>query len=82
MMTPVEFAAKVYNHWVPALIWIKPIRWVKRASASRSSGQWQDEDYDVLADGKVVGRIYEGGSVSTSPELLADSPRWSASASR
>jgi hypothetical protein len=23
------------------------------------SGQWPDEDYDVLADGKVVGRIYE-----------------------
>ena len=21
---------------------------------------WQDEDYDVLADGKVVGRIFEG----------------------
>jgi hypothetical protein len=32
---------------------------LKRASASRSSGQWQDEDYDVLADGKVVGRILE-----------------------
>jgi hypothetical protein len=24
---------------------------LKRASASRPSGQWQDEDYDVLADG-------------------------------
>jgi hypothetical protein len=34
---------------------------LKRASASRSSGQWQDEDYDVLADGKVVGRILEEG---------------------
>jgi hypothetical protein len=30
---------------------------LKRASASRPSGQWKDEDYDVLADGKVVGRI-------------------------
>jgi hypothetical protein len=29
-----------------------------RAKFSRPSGQWQDEDYDVLADGKVVGRIY------------------------
>jgi hypothetical protein len=28
-------------------------------AASRSSGQWSDEDYDVLADGKVIGRIYE-----------------------
>jgi hypothetical protein len=42
---------------------------LKRASASRSSGQWQDEDYDVLADGKVVGRIYEDASASTPPEL-------------
>jgi hypothetical protein len=32
---------------------------LKRASASRFSGQWQEEDYDVLADGKAVGRIYE-----------------------
>src|SRR5215468_3783948 len=30
---------------------------LKRASASRSSGQWSDDDYDVLEDGKVVGRI-------------------------
>jgi hypothetical protein len=43
---------------------------LKRASASRSSGQWQDEDYDVLADGKVVGRILEEGSRSGPPELL------------
>src|SRR5438067_797912 len=42
---------------------------LKRASASRSSGQWQDEDFDVLADGKVVGRIYEDASASTPPEL-------------
>jgi hypothetical protein len=42
---------------------------LKRASASRSSGQWQDEDYDVLADGKPVGRIYEDASASTPPEL-------------
>jgi hypothetical protein len=42
---------------------------LKRAPASRSSGQWSDEDYDVLADGKVVGRIYEDASASTPPEL-------------
>jgi hypothetical protein len=30
---------------------------LKRASASRPSGQWSDDDYDVLADGEVVGRI-------------------------
>jgi hypothetical protein len=42
---------------------------LKRASASRSSGQWKNEDYDVLADGKAVGRIYEDASASTPPEL-------------
>src|SRR5262250_2365156 len=30
---------------------------LKRASASRSSGEWNDDDFDVLADGAVVGRI-------------------------
>ena len=30
---------------------------LKRASASRPSGDWNDDDYDVLADGAVVGRI-------------------------
>jgi len=28
-----------------------------RAATSRSSGEWNDNDYDVLADGAVVGRI-------------------------
>jgi hypothetical protein len=30
---------------------------LKRASASRSSGHWSDDDYDVLENGVVVGRI-------------------------
>src|SRR5262249_17399053 len=30
---------------------------LKRASASRPSGAWNDDDFDVLADGAVVGRI-------------------------
>jgi hypothetical protein len=30
---------------------------LKRASANRGSGQWSDNDYDVVADGVVVGRI-------------------------
>jgi hypothetical protein len=33
---------------------------LKRASASRPSGQWSDDDFDVLADGVVVGRIFAG----------------------
>jgi hypothetical protein len=31
----------------------------KRGSASRSSGQWRDDDYDVLKNGVVVGRIFK-----------------------
>jgi hypothetical protein len=30
---------------------------LKRASASRPSGKWNDDDFDVLADGAMVGRI-------------------------
>ena len=47
---------------------------LKRGKLSRPSGQWQDEDYDVLADGKVVGRILEEGSRFGPPELRW---RWS-----
>ena len=32
---------------------------LKRASASRPSGEWNDDDYDVLANGVVVGRIFK-----------------------
>jgi hypothetical protein len=35
---------------------------LKRASASRPSGEWNDDDYDVLADGAVVGRIFNAAS--------------------
>jgi hypothetical protein len=35
---------------------------LKRASASRSSGEWKDDDYDVLADGVVVGRIFNAAA--------------------
>ena len=35
---------------------------LKRASASRASGEWNDDDYDVLADGKVVGRIMKAAA--------------------
>jgi hypothetical protein len=41
---------------------------LKRTTLSRSSGEW-DEDYDVLAEGKVVGRILEEGSRFGTPEL-------------
>ena len=37
---------------------------LKRASTSRPSGEWDDDDYDVLADGVVVGRIMETAAAS------------------
>src|SRR5262245_38542753 len=30
---------------------------LKRASASRPSGEWNDDDFDMVANGAVVGRI-------------------------
>jgi hypothetical protein len=35
---------------------------LKRASASRPSGEWDDDDFDVLADGVVVGRIFNSNA--------------------
>ena len=35
---------------------------LKPASASRPSGEWNDDDYDVLADGAVVGRIMKAAA--------------------
>jgi|AmaraimetFIIA100_FD_contig_101_38944_length_2356_multi_4_in_0_out_0_2 hypothetical protein len=35
---------------------------LKRASASRSSGTWSDDDFDVIADGAVVGRIMKAAA--------------------
>jgi len=35
---------------------------LKRASASRPSGEWNDEDFDVLADGAVVGLILKAAA--------------------
>jgi hypothetical protein len=31
---------------------------LKRASVSRPSGKWNEDDFDVFADDEVVGRIY------------------------
>ena len=35
---------------------------LKRAAASRLSGEWSDDDYDVVADGAVVGRIMKAAA--------------------
>jgi hypothetical protein len=35
---------------------------LKRAALSRPSGQWSDDDFDVLANGGVVGRIFKANA--------------------
>ena len=35
---------------------------LKRASDSRPSGKWNEDDYDVLVDGVVVGRIMKANA--------------------
>jgi hypothetical protein len=37
---------------------------LKSANASRSSGEWSDDDYDVLAEGIVVGRIIKAAAAA------------------
>jgi hypothetical protein len=39
----------------------------KRASASRQGGEWNDDDYDVLDDGVVIGRIYRRAGAPEDP---------------
>jgi hypothetical protein len=43
---------------------------LKRASASRPSGEWNDDDCDVLAAGAVVGRIFKGHAAPVCRRLL------------
>jgi hypothetical protein len=35
---------------------------LKRAALSRPSGQWNDDDFDVLANGEVVGHIFKANA--------------------
>jgi hypothetical protein len=35
---------------------------LKPASASRPSGEWNGDDFDVLADAVVVGRIFKANA--------------------
>jgi hypothetical protein len=44
----------------------------KHASANRPSGQWNDDDFDVLANSEVVGRIFKANAAPVgSPWTLA-----------
>jgi hypothetical protein len=42
-----------------------------RASVSRPSGQWREDDYDVLENGVVVGRIFCLDAVGASGRMWA-----------
>jgi hypothetical protein len=45
---------------------------LRRGSASRSSGGWRDNDYDVLENGVFVGRIFFLDAVGPQGETLAN----------
>jgi hypothetical protein len=45
---------------------------LKRASASRPSRQWNENDYDVLADGAVVGRIFKAATSAVAGAVDVD----------
>ena len=48
---------------------------LKRASASRQSGEWSEDDFDVLAEGIVVGRLFK--SLAAPAGMLRRArPRW------
>jgi hypothetical protein len=35
---------------------------LKRAALSRPSGEWNEDDFDALANGEVVGRIFKANA--------------------
>jgi hypothetical protein len=43
---------------------------LKRAAASRPSGEWNHDDFDVLADGRVVGRIMNAAAAPVGSSWL------------
>jgi hypothetical protein len=45
---------------------------LKRASASRPSGEWNDDGFDVLADGVVVGRIFQAKAAPVGASWMWD----------
>jgi hypothetical protein len=57
---------------------------LKRAAASRTFGEWREDDYDVVADGIVVAHIMKAtaapeGTPSSKPNLsrrLTKSSAW------
>jgi hypothetical protein len=45
---------------------------LKRASASRPSGEWHDDDFDVLANGEVVGRNFKANAAPVGSPVDVD----------
>src|SRR5215470_20162085 len=45
---------------------------LKRANASRLSGEWSEDDYDVLCEGAVVGRIMKAAAAAPLPAWRRD----------
>jgi hypothetical protein len=70
-VTPVRECSRAPTRWSSEEAQCHRFRRVtlvlKHASASRPSGECNDDDYDVLADSVVVGRIFRGAG---SPEGL------------
>jgi hypothetical protein len=42
---------------------------LKGAPASRPSREWSDDDFDVLAEGEVVGRIFKADVSAARPRM-------------
>jgi hypothetical protein len=49
---------------------------LKRASASRPSGEWNDDDFDVLANGAVIGRIFKANAAPVGTSWMSDVSLW------
>ena len=52
----------------------KDYLFLRRASASRSSGEWKDDDYDMFANGVVVGRILKVNAAPAMPWMWTLEP--------
>jgi hypothetical protein len=57
--------SRFYEYYASLVLGAMAQMILKRAKVSRPSGQWRDDDYDVIEDGVVVGRIF---LVPTGPE--------------
>ena len=45
---------------------------LKRAATSRLSDEWNNDDFDVLADGVIVGRIFKADAAPAGMPWMLD----------